>query len=150
MTKESFLKTLRAMAGAWQAFEAYSGAHIRTLGLTPPQFDVIATLGNTPGMTCKELGKRTLITKGTLTGILDRLEARKIIRRQPSESDRRSVSVSLTPSGERLFERVFPAHVGHCKCAFAMLSDQELDQATALMRKLRDAFHKNRPLREEA
>jgi hypothetical protein len=51
----------------YQAFEAYSATHIRTLGLTPPQFDIVATLGNTSGMTATELGEKTLITKGTLT-----------------------------------------------------------------------------------
>ena len=34
-------------------------------------FDIIVTLGNTPGLSFKELGQRTLITKGTLTGVVD-------------------------------------------------------------------------------
>ena len=62
----------------YQAFEAYSAAHVRELGLTPPQFDIIATLGNTDGMTATELGEKTLITKGTLTGVVDRLSARAV------------------------------------------------------------------------
>ena len=140
MAREGFLKTMRAMAEAWQAFEGYAGSHIRTLRLTPAQFDIVATLGNTPGMTCKELGVKTLITKGTLTGVLDRLEARKLIRRRPSASDRRSTFISLTPQGEKLFEKTFPAHVMHCKCAFSALSAGELEILNGLLRKLRDAF----------
>ena len=50
MTQASFLPTLRELVRAYQAFEMYSCAHIRTLDLTPSQFDIIATLGNTPGM----------------------------------------------------------------------------------------------------
>ena len=42
-------------------------------GLTVSQADVIFTLGNTAGMTCGEIGERTLITKGTLTGVIDRV-----------------------------------------------------------------------------
>jgi len=96
---ESFLRTLRTLATCYQAFGAFSAANVRQLGLTPAQFDVLATLGNTAGMSCRELGERTLITKGTLTGVLDRLAARRLIRRSPSDQDRRSVFVQLTPAG---------------------------------------------------
>ena len=71
MPREPFLPTLRELVRCYQAFEVFSAAHVRTLDLTPPQFDIIATLGNTPGMTFKELGEKTLITKGTLTGVMN-------------------------------------------------------------------------------
>ena len=140
MPKEQFIRTLRSLAECYQAFESYSAAHVRTLGLTGAQFDIVATLGNTPGMTCKELGEKTLITKGTLTGVLDRMEKRGLIRRTASDADRRQVFVVLTAQGVRTFERVFPVHVGHLKSAFTVLSPRELDQAAELLHKLRNAL----------
>jgi len=140
MPREQFIRTLRSLAECYQAFQTYSAEHVRKLGLTSAQFDIVATLGNTPGMTCKELGEKTLITKGTLTGVLDRLEARGLIRRTASDADRRQVFVVLTPQGVRTFERAFPAHVGHLKPAFTVLSPRELDQAAELLQKLRDAL----------
>jgi DNA-binding MarR family transcriptional regulator len=137
---EAFFRTLRSLAECYQAFEAYSGAHVRGLGLTPAQFDILATLGNTAGMTCRELGEKTLITKGTLTGVLDRMEARGLVRRAASDADRRQVSVALTPAGTRLFGRVFPRHAEHLKRAFAVLSAEELDSTRQLLQRLRDAL----------
>ena len=72
MLSKKFLPLLRELSDTFQAFEIYSASHIRAIGLTPPQFDIIATLGNTQGMSPKELGEKTLITKGTLTGVMDR------------------------------------------------------------------------------
>jgi MarR family transcriptional regulator, 2-MHQ and catechol-resistance regulon repressor len=69
---EPFLLVVRELARAYQAFSAYSEAHVRQFDLTPAQFDVIATLGNTNGLCMGELGEKTLITKGTLTGVIDR------------------------------------------------------------------------------
>jgi len=74
----NFLPTLRELVLAYQAFEHFSAPHIKSLGLTMTQFDVIATLGNQPAMTCKDLGEKTLVTKGTLTGVLERLEDKKL------------------------------------------------------------------------
>jgi MarR family 2-MHQ and catechol resistance regulon transcriptional repressor len=105
LPREPFLPMLRELARCYQAFEAYSGAHVRGLGLTPAQFDIVATLGNTPGMSFKELGEKTLITKGTLTGVVDRLEAQRLVRRSASAEDGRSMIVSLTPAGARLFDK---------------------------------------------
>lgn len=144
MPKEQFIRTLRSLAECYQAFEAYSGAHVRKLGLTGAQFDIVATLGNTPGMTCKELGEKTLITKGTLSGVLDRMESGGLIKRTDSDADRRQVFVVLTSLGVRTFERAFPLHIEHLKGAFSVLSARELDQATQLLGKLRDALREAR------
>jgi MarR family transcriptional regulator, 2-MHQ and catechol-resistance regulon repressor len=140
MPGENFFRTLRSLAECYQAFETYSGSHVRSLGLTPAQFDILATLGNTPGMTCRELGEKTLITKGTLTGVLDRMESRGLVRRGPSDADRRQVFVSLTAAGTRLFGRIFPLHAAHVQKAFTVLSPAELDQTRDLLQRLRDAL----------
>ena len=140
MTTTPFLPALRELASAYQAFEAYSAAHIRTLDLTPAQFDIIATLGNTPGMPFKELGEKTLITKGTLTGVVDRLTDKKLVQRVASPSDGRSQTVQLTPQGVALFERIFPDHLAHLQRAFTKLSPDELVNLEKSLRHLREAL----------
>ena len=126
LTQAPFLAVLRELVQCYQAFERYSATHIQTLGLTPPQFDVVATLGNTRGMTFRELGERTLITKGTLTGVIDRLEAKGVVVRESCPDDGRSTLVSLTGQGERLFDQAFPAHVKHLREAFCKVCEKEL------------------------
>lgn len=131
---------LRELVRCYQAFEAYSGAHVRGLGLTPAQFDIVATLGNTTGMNFKELGEKTLITKGTLTGVVDRLEAQRLVRRSASAEDGRSMIVSLTPAGERQFEKVFPAHLGHLRQVLGGLDAERLARIETALRELRGAL----------
>lgn len=137
-----FLPTVQALVQCYQAFEAYSAAHIRALGLTPPQFDVIATLGNTPGMTATELGEKTLITKGTLTGVVDRLADRGWVERVAHGSDRRCQIVRLTKSGEALFAKVFPAHMAHVAAGFAGTSAAGHARWQAALRALEQRFRK--------
>lgn len=140
MAARPFLPVLQELARCYQAFESYSGLHIRSLDLTPCQFDIVATLGNTPGMSFRELGEKTLITKGTLTGVVDRLAEKKIVRRLASPTDGRSQIVKLTAKGEKLFAEVFPAHLDHLDRAFGTLSGEELRQAAAVLHQLRRIF----------
>lgn len=123
--KERYLRSIRLLAESYHAFQRLSGAHVRELGLTPAQFDILATLGNTTGMSFKELGEKTLITKGTLTGVVDRLEAKGLVRRVVKPEDRRSISVQLTERGRAEFERTFAAHVAFCRQPFADMEDAE-------------------------
>lgn len=137
---EPFLRPLRALAEAYNAFAAVGARHIESMGLTPAQFDVLATLGDTPGMTCKQLGEGTMITKGTLTGVLDRLEAKGLIRRTRGEQDCRQVFVNLTPEGEAVFERTFQPHIDFVGRYMAHMPPEHQQQLTELLKELRRAF----------
>ena len=138
--QEDFMPLMRELVRAYQAFEAYSQSHIRDMGLTPSQFDVIATLGGTNGMSMGEVAEKTLVTKGTLTGIIDRLEQKKLVRREVPEGNRRSFTLVLTTEGEKLFEEIFPIHIAHLKERFQQLDHQEMEQLRSLLRKFRGIF----------
>ncbi len=138
--REPFLAVLRELAEAYHAFSTYSATHVRTMGLTPAQFDVIATLGNTNGLSLSEIARKTLITKGTLTGIIDRLEAKGLLFRRVPAADRRSFHAVLTPAGEALFAQVFPQHIEYLKRAFLPLETAELERTCSQLRRLRERF----------
>ena len=140
MKTKPFMPLVRALIECAQRFEQCSSVHVRQLGLTPSQFDIIATLGNTDGMTCKELGKKTLITKGTMTGVLNRLEQKGLLTRHDSAIDGRSWVTKLTRKGQALFEEVFPAHGAYLSPFFAGFSDAELNSMRMQLDRLRIAL----------
>ncbi|MBF2066410.1 MAG: MarR family transcriptional regulator [Calothrix sp. C42_A2020_038] len=137
---EAFLPTLNALVFAYHAYRSYADAHIRQLGLTASQFDVICTLGNTPRMAFNKLAQKTLTTKGELTGIIDRLEKKGLVRREVPPNDRRSFLAILTPEGEKLFEQVFPAHIEYLKECFATLEIEEIEEIRLAIEKIRSLF----------
>lgn len=135
---ERYLRSVRLLAECYQAFERHAALNIRCrTGLTPAQFDIIATLGNTEGMSFKELGEKTLITKGTLTGVIDRLEASGLVNRVTQLEDRRSTIVRLTAAGEKEFERVFAPHIAFCKQPFIGYGDDDFTRLETELQKLR-------------
>ncbi len=138
--QQPFIVVLRELAHAYQAFCAYEEPHMRQLGLTPPQFDVIATLGNTSGMFMNQLAEKTLVTKGTLTGIVDRLEQKGLVRREVPPTNRRCFLIVLTPAGEAVFQSVFPRHIAYLKQRFDRLNPAELVEIKTALQKLQQIF----------
>jgi DNA-binding MarR family transcriptional regulator len=135
------LLLIKELVQAYQAFENHSASHIKEMGLTMTQFDIVATLGNQPPMTCKELGNKTLVSKGTMTGVLERLEAKGLIDKFPNTEDGRSYKIGLTKAGEKLFKRVFPEHIEYLGKAFSKLSKNELEQAVTVLRNIKAIFY---------
>ncbi|MCF6474297.1 MarR family transcriptional regulator [Nonomuraea sp. MG754425] len=83
-------------------------------GLDSASFDVLATLRRSDPphrLTPAELMRASMITSGAVTQRLDRLEARGLVARAPSDSDGRVVHVTLTADGYTLIERVLPDHM---------------------------------------
>jgi DNA-binding MarR family transcriptional regulator len=68
------------------------------------EFDVLAALrraGEPYSLSPGQLGAETLVTSGTMTNRIDRLEERGFVRREPDPNDRRGVRVLLTDTGKR-------------------------------------------------
>jgi len=141
---DPYLKVLRPLVEAYLGFWRTDSRHIRTLRVTPSQFDVIATLGDTDGMTCSELSRRTLVTKGTLTGVLDRLMVKGLIRRDDVKDDRRRIRVRLTEKGDALFRKTFAAHIAFLRPYFQRaLSQKDAEALSLLLFRLRDSFRQD-------
>lgn len=141
-SKQTFLPLMQELAAAYQAFSLYDAEGLRKSGsdLTPSQARVIFTLGDTDGMTCKDIGDLTLITKGTLTGVVDRLEEKELVERWSVEGDGRKTIVALTKRGERIYRKEFPRHVEFLKSRFDKLGANDRKQAVELLGKIRDLF----------
>ncbi|MFA6052716.1 MAG: MarR family transcriptional regulator [Methylobacter sp.] len=135
----TFPTVLRELLRTHQTFLSYAASHVHTLDLTLPQFDIIITLGNTAGMTFKKLGEKTLITKGTLTGVISRLEDKGLVQRVASETDGRSQIVRLTAEGETLYERTFPEHLTFINQIFNDYSPEDIAALEAALLRLHEA-----------
>lgn len=107
--------------------------HLRRWGLSVAQFDVLARVGASEGMTQQQLADSLLVTKGNVCQILDRMEGRGWISRRP---EGRTNRLFLTCGGRRLFDEVVPSQEAVILERFSALSKGEQEQLHALLQKL--------------
>ena len=101
--------------------------------------DVLFTLyraGVPHRLTPTELAELTLVTSGTMTNRVDKLEERGLVRRVPSPDDRRSLAVELTRKGMGLTDRLVTDHVDNEEALLAGLSANERRELARILRKL--------------
>ena len=82
--------------------------HLRAHDLSPQQWRVLRALYETDAMEMTELSKQCFLLMPSLSRIVQNLNARELVERQPLEKDRRRSVISLTDSGKALVELMAP------------------------------------------
>lgn len=110
-------------------------------GLSLSELEVLIHLANEPDgqLRPRDLADKCVMTTSGCTRLLDRLEDQKMLERHPHDSDRRGLVVELTHRGRRWLESILPEHLESLeRHLWSVLSDRELRQLGAMMRKIRD------------
>jgi DNA-binding MarR family transcriptional regulator len=129
----------------YRAFSAASNAQaeeLRPIGLSPSAFNVLMALRNTPDQILEpcQLAERLLVSRPSVTGLLDTLQAKGLIVRRPHSEDGRRVLVELTDEACDLLDAHFPVHYAEQQRIFGALDERELADLVCLLRKVRGAI----------
>lgn len=102
------------------------GAELRALGLSIPQFDVLSTLTEREGLTQQDLAARLYVTKGNVSGLIDRLVEAGLVERRAIPGDRRSHALHLTEAGRDLAARGLSAQEAYVGRTLGRIAPQDL------------------------
>ncbi len=111
-------------------------------GMTLPRFDLLSQLERAPdGLTMGELSRRLMVTRGNVTGLIDRLVEEGLVERTPMPKDRRAHIVRLTPAGEAAFSEMLPNHEAVIAAKLGAMKRSDLRQLQSLLGRLKDHLH---------
>ncbi len=95
---------LIALRQILRATEISSRALAKQCGLTPSQLILMEMIAKSGGMTPGALAKDISLSHATVTALIDKLEARDLVKRMPDDADRRRVIIVLTQGGAATLE----------------------------------------------
>ena len=132
------LKTWVRLLGVTRRTESALREHLRLQHRTTlPRFDVMAALyRRREGVTMSELSRMLLVSNGNATTVVDRLQADGIVTRTPSDTDRRTIFVALTPLGAEVFEGQATPHEAEVNRLFGHLTEGDLDALTDILKRM--------------
>jgi DNA-binding MarR family transcriptional regulator len=115
------------------------GRVLEPYGITPQQYNVLRILrgAGEQGLPTLEIGERMIEHAPGITRLLDRLEAKRLVRRERCPQDRRQVLCWLSPAGLELLERLDGPIDGEDTEAVAMLAPEDQDRLLRLLDALR-------------
>lgn len=122
---------------AVHAVETYAQRSIAELEMCGSDFAVLDALLHKGPLPVNELGKKVLLTSGSITVAVDRLESKALVERRASGTDRRAKIVHLTKAGKELIARVYADHAEDMeRLASASLTKAERETLIRLLKKI--------------
>ena len=130
----SYLLLLRTSSDILECFSR----QLSRFHMSQGRFTVLILLNRKPELplTPADLADRAGVTRATMTGLLDGLEADGLVTRTGQTEDRRRISVSLTPKALDVLGELMPVYFRMVKLTVSRLSEEERDLLDSLMRKL--------------
>ena len=119
-----------------RAVEEHARRQIEGLNLGPSDFGILEVLMRQGPLAVSVLGRHVLLTSGSISTAIDRLEERDLVRRKESPADRRARTVHLTPEGRALIRKAYGQHERAIERAISSLSAPEQREAIRLLTKL--------------
>ena len=93
-----------------------------------------------PGIRMTDLAREVVLTKAGITSLIDRLEARLLVKRTPDPIDRRALRITLTKEGERVFRAAARIHVAGIRKRFGShLSNEEARIVVQIFERIKSA-----------
>jgi MarR family 2-MHQ and catechol resistance regulon transcriptional repressor len=134
--QETALKLWVVLARANNSISKHLEADVAGYDITGTEFGILEALYHKGPMLLGEIQRKILVTSGGITYLVDRLVAKGLVRREQCDEDRRARYAVLTPAGQSLIKRIFPAHAARIERAVAGLTIAEQREATNLLRRL--------------
>ena len=135
-TEINALDTYIKLSRAAESVEAHINCYLKDHSLTWSQFGVLEVLYHLGPLHQQELAVKILKSRGNLTMVIDNLVKRGLVERERDETDRRYITICLTPGGQRLISSIFPTHVAQVVAVMGALTSAEQQQLGQLCRKL--------------
>jgi len=122
---------------AARAMETYAERSISGLDMGSSDFAVLEALLHKGSLPVNEIGRKVLLTSGSITVAVDRLETKGLVERRAHGSDRRARIVHLTKEGKKLITHVYGVHAGDMeRLAAASLTKSERKTLIGLLKKI--------------
>src|ERR1700730_3684675 len=122
---------------AARALQAYAAKSVSQLEMCGSDFAVLEALLHKGPLPVNEIGKKVLLTSGSITVAVDRLETKGLVERRAHGTDRRARIVHLTKAGRKLITRVYADHAADMeRLASASLTRAERKTLIRLLKKI--------------
>ena len=110
--------------------------HADLYELTLTEFEILEALYHKGPLLLGDVQRKILLSSGGVTYAIDRLAEKGLVERRECATDRRARYAALTPKGEAVVAKIFPAIAAHIEETMSVLNGREQDEAIDLLRKL--------------
>ncbi|WP_159885717.1 MarR family winged helix-turn-helix transcriptional regulator [Paenibacillus puerhi] len=129
------LKAFVVLSKAYKTVMDRAVKDMKQYGLSPSEFMILEVLYTKGRIPLQQIGEKVLVTSGSITYNVDKLEKKGFLKRIPCEEDRRVIYADITAKGREQFDLIFPKHTSTIHSLARGLSLEEKREVIELLKK---------------
>ncbi|MBM7599615.1 MarR family 2-MHQ and catechol resistance regulon transcriptional repressor [Virgibacillus halotolerans] len=136
MNENFSLKAFVVLMKASKTVEDQVKKDISSYDMKTSEFTVLEALYHKGKQTVREISNAVLINIGSITYVIDKLEAKGLLERSNCKDDRRVIYIQITDQGTQLMDEIFPKHQKVIENIFANINTQEKEFLIDILKKV--------------
>ncbi len=136
IANDNDLKLFIVLNRAHRAIVDHVTEDMKRYGLNPTEFMVLEVLYHRGDLPIQQIRHKVLLASGSITYVVDKLEAKNLVKRKPCPEDGRVTFASITKEGKNLMDNIFPQHHRAIRRIFEALDEEEKSVITTLLKKV--------------
>jgi MarR family 2-MHQ and catechol resistance regulon transcriptional repressor len=130
------LKLMVVLSKAYKVVMDQAVKDMKQYGLSATEFMIMELLFHKGKFPLQQIGDKVLITSGSITYNIDKLEKKGLLKRVPCPDDRRVTYAEISPQGQEWFGNLFPGHAAAIESTMQGLSPEDKKTVIELLKKL--------------
>ena len=139
MTDNNF-KLVIALARSYNSVFSQIEKNVQLYGLNSSEFGVLEMLYHKGPQPVQKVAEKILVTSGTITYVIDKLQKKELVIRKKCEKDGRVFYATLTPQGEAFMKEVFLKHTIFLDTLFGAMSEEKKGEIVKNLLDLQNAL----------
>lgn len=136
MSENLSLKTFVITMKAAKALEEVTKQDIKRHGMRTSDFAILEALYHKGRQTIREISESVLISTGSITYVIDKLEKKELLIRTNCPDDRRAVYLEITAKGKEIMDEIFPKHQQVIEELFEGISESDKKTVIEVLKKV--------------
>jgi len=133
-----------AITGTHKTLLRESGELLSKEGMTRPEFQALRCVAEKGPVPMKGISEKMFVTRASITGLIDKLESKGLVKRTAHRRDRRATIIELTPKGVAVQERVSSKYKAFMQDALKVLTEGEQRNLRDSLLKLQESMSQSR------
>jgi len=134
------LAVWRSIADSWKRVQRGTEKNLMSADLTLAELRILRVLRDQGSSPMNRFSTETMLSQPTITGVVDKLEERRLVERIRSVQDRREVIIAITPKGNEVLAKGEEIHKRFLERSFSGLREGEMETLSVLLKKLADSM----------
>lgn len=143
------IEVWRAFVETWKVWKRGVDRNLERMGLNSTEYSILRHLKEEGKMPMVQMANLIMVTQGWITGLIDSMEERHLVRRERIPTDRRVIELNITDEGVDLYNKAREVHISYIQKTLACMNPETLKNTLSAIKGLRKNIDEYKEQNEE-